>query len=1126
MATPAVTRVSGTVRPFDRLTPGTEAMVEGLGFASNATVELEGLTQPGVRVAGPGRLRFSVVRPDLTALPRGMSTGEAAMLVVVNPGRHGGSSSPHRVILQPYRILVLGDSVAWGQGLAEADKFTTLVAARVLGQNARNARQQVYLTMLAHSGATIGVGDAGSGPFGGPIEGEVPVSHPTVLQQASNYAANAANEPSLVRLVVITAGLNDINFRRILNPFTPMASIASLIDAHCYGSVRALLATVSESYSRAAIVICGYYPTIGPGTQTNAVQLVLNALGVNVAVPDPLKSEVVARSRLFHRRSTAAIRAAVDSANEDLPLRRVVFADPSFIDSNAVMAEDPWLLGFTASGGLEGDAGVNAARASFCAARYPQLQDALERGTCTVASIGHPNVTGASHYADAIIEALRKGAKRDELASVPKIPATVRFGVGTAGHQVEGNPPANDWTYALSSSTYVDRVKKTLAVARADPHATFVPVGDGVVHRNPAVLRADLARAVSLGVRTYRLSFEWSRLQPSAAASNQLDPGAIAFYRAVIDEVRNAGLSPIVTMNHLTLPLWVLTPPTASTYFAVSGVLGVPSAVETQAFRNSLRGWESRATVDAFIRYVRLVVQEFMDIVDEWITVNEPVGSIVGAGYFAGVWPPGFLLDESRALSACRNLIRAHVLAYDAIKGSQPASRVGFAHNMMHVKRTGHAGVLDNDRARDQLDYFYNTHWLEATLRGRVDTAFTYEPGKQQIADEDEFFGSGLNGSISWPRADFIGVNYYRSVYAYADEIVNLFIPRAGGGFVNYLEGSDEPHYGINELGWEISPVGLRELTDRLAPYGLPILITENGLPEPRDANRAPFIVAHVAELAAAIQSGVDVEGYLHWTLVDNFEWLDGYSIAFGLYGVDRGPAGINGSGQRTMTEGALAFSHVANTLDIRSSARLFGNYDKDGYAVRAPRRSIYHLSAQIVNGPAFELTLGSAPGFWRVGAVDDWHQLAAATFDRATSELTIEMFLGGTWRQLSAVRNGAIFQGNTDDGTPWSATIDPLVGTWASSSLAVSELVFLHLGQARTFKVLPGSVPPTWRPGDSMTFDGSTLTWVVQIAGAAVHFVGAVTADSMSGTLESSGLVGHTVAPWSANRRPWALED
>ena len=152
------------------------------------------------------------------------------------------------------------------------------------------------------------------------------------------------------------------------------------------------------------------------------------------------------------------------------------------------------------------------------------------------------------------------------------------------------------------------------------------------------------------------------------------DNKAINHYKQMIISMRKIGLNPIITLNHTTLPLWVLTPPIEFKkkifqYFLFSPLRELPlgEPVNDDPFWSSLRGWENTETVDEYIQYVIKIVSEFKDQVDYWITIGEPIASIIGGGYLAGIWPPGFFLDGNRTKIVLHNLIEAHVQAYNVI---------------------------------------------------------------------------------------------------------------------------------------------------------------------------------------------------------------------------------------------------------------------------------------------------------------------------------------------------------------------------------------------------------------------------------------------------------------------------
>lgn len=301
-----------------------------------------------------------------------------------------------------------------------------------------------------------------------------------------------------------------------------------------------------------------------------------------------------------------------------------------------------------------------------------------------------------------------------------------RHGLAPGRGGIEGD----DWHSFTTSPAIRRRVNKLSSLVGRP--VSLAPAGVAIRHGDLNFLRADFDRAQALGLNTYRFSLEWSRIQPRKPANNppqasDFDETALEYYSRVIDEIRRRGMEPLITLNHMTLPLWVLDPPRES---SILSAVGLPTAVEDGPFKASLRGWENAATVTAFVQFTDFVVRRYRDRVTYWLTLNEPVGSMIGVGYVGGIWPPGFNLDGGRAKTAYFNLIKAHVRAYNKIKEIDPDSRVGFAHAMLHAKVTSVSapgGV--HDAARNQFDYFYNWHMLNAVVNGSVDvniTAGTY----------------------------------------------------------------------------------------------------------------------------------------------------------------------------------------------------------------------------------------------------------------------------------------------------------------------------------------------------------------------------------------------------------------
>lgn len=241
-------------------------------------------------------------------------------------------------------------------------------------------------------------------------------------------------------------------------------------------------------------------------------------------------------------------------------------------------------------------------------------------------------------------------------------------------------------------------------------------------------------------------------------------------------------------------------------------------------------GWKSDKTINCFKRYVEKIVFSLHQNVNFWITLNEPL-VYSKISYLEGRWPP----QEKNIFSYLRvskNLVRAHKAAFNAIKSIQPGAYVGIAHNMsfFEIEKNN----FFNRMLKKIGDWRKNFRFLDA------------------IADHQ----------------DFIGFNYY-SHYR-----VNL-------GF--YKIKTEQ----ISDMGWSIFPKGIYLMLNELRKYNKPIFITENGLADAEDKNRAWFITEHLRWIAKAIEDGVEVGGYFHWSLLDNFEWSDGFWPRFGLVEVD-----------------------------------------------------------------------------------------------------------------------------------------------------------------------------------------------------------------------------------------------
>jgi beta-glucosidase/6-phospho-beta-glucosidase/beta-galactosidase len=437
----------------------------------------------------------------------------------------------------------------------------------------------------------------------------------------------------------------------------------------------------------------------------------------------------------------------------------------------------------------------------------------------------------------------------------------------------------------------------------------------------------------------------------------------------MIRAMRERDLMPVISLNHTTLPLWVLTPPSNFTKRIGQNLLPPPlkdiplgDPPSSDPYWKSLRGWENNETVEEFIKYVERVVLELKDQVDYWITIGEPVASIIGGGYIAGLWPPGFFLDGNRTKMVLHNLIEAHVQAYNKINnldnidadGDGLPNRVGFSHLMMEVVPAAPSKILgmtskDNTEAAKNFAYFVNDYFINAVINGEEDLNYL-NTLQMKNKDSDDFIIHK-----DWKsKSDFIGLDYYRRVYIYYSNFVSLSSARfVGGAPINDLNiETNQPHGIVNDLGWEIYPKGLYNLIMHIkTQWNKPVFVTENGIADKSDRYRAPFIVAHLDSLKQAIDDGADVIGYLHWSFMDNYEWLDNYRPQgkFGLFSINHNIGNRNGQDhkqldlRRQKTKGAEALeliikeslsqskAGVVSDSAISAAANKFGKLAADG---------------------------------------------------------------------------------------------------------------------------------------------------------------------------------------------------
>jgi beta-glucosidase len=349
---------------------------------------------------------------------------------------------------------------------------------------------------------------------------------------------------------------------------------------------------------------------------------------------------------------------------------------------------------------------------------------------------------------------------------------------------------------------------------------------------------ADLELAAAMGQNAHRLSVEWSRIEPT---EGKWDDAAMDRYRQMLRFMREQSIEPMVTLHHFTTPLWL----------AERG------------------GWENPAIIPLFERFATKVVESLGEFCDLWVTINEPVLYAV-LGYVAGsprsemhhqlTFPPG-KHDLDLALKVIENLLLGHGAAYYAIRRVQPHARVGVAHNLSYFQPFHPNSPLDRFVV-GQRERLMSRSGLDGTLKGLVPRAL----GSRRVRELAN-------------TSDFIGLNYYmRSVLAFDSSSPGTLFSR--DVFLPGAEISDL-HYG------EVYPEGIYHLLKRLSRYGKPIYITENGIPDADDDRRPAFLITHLRQVWKAVMQNTPVMGYYHWSLVDNFEWAEGWNLRFGLIEVN-----------------------------------------------------------------------------------------------------------------------------------------------------------------------------------------------------------------------------------------------
>ncbi|MFD4631924.1 GH1 family beta-glucosidase [Streptomyces sp. NPDC058284] len=419
----------------------------------------------------------------------------------------------------------------------------------------------------------------------------------------------------------------------------------------------------------------------------------------------------------------------------------------------------------------------------------------------------------------------------------PQFPHGFLWGVSTSAHQIEGAADQRGASVWDAFTAEPGNVKDGSTAEVACDH----------YHR----YRQDVALVRDLGVDAYRFSVSWPRVLPAGAGA--LNPAGLDFYDRLVDELCASGVRPVATLFHWDTPL----------------------ALQRAG------GWLERRTAERFAEYAAVVAARIGDRVTKWITLNEPAEHTL-LGHALGQHAPGerLLFD---ALPAAHHQLLAHGLAVRALRAAG-AHDIGIANS--HGPTWPASGAEGDRAAADLYDVLLNRLFADPLLLGRYPEGF----GELMPTDDLEADLKVIAEPLDW-----YGINFYQPTKVGAPppegtaaEFSGVTLPPELPFAPREIEG-----YPVTDFGWPVVPEAFTELLtafrDRYGDRLPPLVITENGCSYDGldDQERIAYLDGHLRALHRALEAGVDVRGYFVWSLIDNFEWAEGYRQRFGLVHVD-----------------------------------------------------------------------------------------------------------------------------------------------------------------------------------------------------------------------------------------------
>ena len=419
-------------------------------------------------------------------------------------------------------------------------------------------------------------------------------------------------------------------------------------------------------------------------------------------------------------------------------------------------------------------------------------------------------------------------------------PKSFIWGTATASHQVEGNCK-NNWSEFEMG--FKNNGKPNIKDAQIS----------GLACDHWQRYKSDIELIKSLGVKHYRFSLEWSKIEPELGVFND---EALNHYSDVIDELLKNNIEPVITLHHFSHPIWF----------------------------DKLGAFEKEKNISHLVSFCDKVFSHYSNRVKYWCTINEP-GVVAIQGYFTGMFPPGET-NGQKAGEVYKNLLESHVQIYKSLKKLPNGNSVKI-------------GIVKNINQFDPWNRYNIFDWLFTFAMNHV---FNWAPinffktGKLKFRVPGLIWNSHINKDAV-KSLDFFGLNYYSHNHI-------RFNPFSK----DYSDLMYKKNDIMTDMPYTIYAEGIYRAIKLVSKLNLPIIITENGVADKEDSIRSEYIKKYLFAVSKSIKDGYNVVGYYYWSLMDNFEWAFGYDMRFGLFEVDFK------NQKRTLKKGAKAYINIIKT--------------------------------------------------------------------------------------------------------------------------------------------------------------------------------------------------------------------